>query len=114
MANPGTLLTEEERFDWLRLIRSENIGPRSFRALIEHCGSAAAAFKALPQLARRGGADGAARICSGAEAQRELDAAKSLGISLVALGEPAYPSRLAMIDDAPPLLSARGNLAVLA
>jgi DNA processing protein len=107
-------LTDEERLDWLRLIRSENIGPRTFRALMDHCGGAAAAVAALPHLARRGGADGAARICSRAEAERELKAANSLGVSFVALGEPDYPSRLAMIDDAPPLLAVRGHLAVLA
>ena len=49
-------LTDAQRFDWLRLIRSENVGPRTFRALIRNCGGAGAALKALPELARRGGA----------------------------------------------------------
>ena len=47
-------LSDAERIDRLRLIRSDNVGPRSFRTLIAHCGSAAAALRALPDMARRG------------------------------------------------------------
>ncbi|HZN28169.1 MAG TPA: DNA-protecting protein DprA, partial [Xanthobacteraceae bacterium] len=108
MAGEGVRLTDEQRLDWLRLIRSDNVGPRTFRALVNHYGGARAALAALPDLARRGGASGPARICSHDDAERELKAAKSLGIRLLALGEPDYPPRLAMIDDAPPLLAARG------
>ena len=67
---------DEERLDWLQLIRSENVGPRTFRALIQHYGSAQAALAALPALARRGGASGPSRICSRADAKREIDAAR--------------------------------------
>ena len=63
-------LTDEQRLDWLRLIRSDNVGPRTFRALVNHYGGARAALSALPGLARRGGAKGPARIASREEAQR--------------------------------------------
>jgi DNA processing protein len=107
-------LTDEQRIDALRLIRSEHVGPRTFAALVGHCGSARAALEALPNLARRGGAPGAGRICSRAEAEREIEAARRLGVHFVALGEADYPPRLQMIDDAPPLLAVRGNPAALA
>jgi len=110
----GVRLTDEQRIDWLRLIRSDNVGPRTFRALINHYGGARDALKALPELARRGGAKGAARIYPRDQAEREIEWAKSLGIAFVALGEPDYPRRLQMIDDAPPLLAACGKLDVLA
>jgi DNA processing protein len=87
-------------------------GPRTFRDLINHYGGARAALDALPALARRGGASGPTRICSREDAAAELKAAR--GIDFVALGEPDYPPRLQMIDDAPPLLAVRGKLAVLA
>ena len=106
-------LTDEQRLDWLRLIRSENVGPRTFRALLNHCGGAGAALKALPDLARRGGAARAVRVFSREEAEREIAAARRLGISLIALGEADYPPLLAAIDDPPPLLAVRGNAAVL-
>ena len=106
-------LTDEQRIDWLRLIRSQNVGPRTFRALINHFGGARAALEALPGLARRGGA-GAAQIWSREAAEREIAAGNKLGVRLVAVGESAYPRRLQMIDDAPPLLAIRGHDAALA
>ena len=106
-------LSEEQRLDWLRLIRTDNIGPRTFRDLINHYGGARAALAALPALARRGGASAPARICSREDAEAELKAARARGVEFVALGEPDYPPRLQMIDDAPPLLAVRGKLAVL-
>jgi DNA processing protein len=110
----GVCLTDEQRLDWLRLIRSENVGPRTFRALVNHYGGARAALKALPDLARRGGARSAARVCSLEDAEREMRTAQALNARFVALGEPDYPLRLQMIDDAPPLIAVRGNLSALA
>jgi DNA processing protein len=109
----GVQLTEEQRIDWLRLIRSPNVGPRTFRTLVNHFGGAGAALEALPSLARRGGASAAVQVCSRADAEREVAAAEKLGAAFVALGEPAYPLRLQMIDDAPPLLAVRGNAGAL-
>jgi DNA processing protein len=111
--NATTRLTDEQRLDWLRLIRSENVGPRTFRALMNHYGDAGAALEALPDLARRGGAN-SARACPREDAERELEAAGASGASFIALGEPDYPVRLAMIDDAPPLVAVRGQLSALA
>ena len=107
-------LTDAQRLDWLRLIRSEHVGPRTFRMLMHHYGSARAALDALPALARRGGARANPRIFTVAEAERELAAAHALGVDLVALDEPDYPERLREIDDAPPLLAVRGERAALA
>ena len=109
----GVRLTDEQRLDWLRLIRSDNVGPRTFRALVNHYGGARAALAALPDLARRGGASGPPRICPQADAERELAVARAIGVTFVATGEPDYPRRLQMIDDAPPLLAVRGNTAAL-
>jgi DNA processing protein len=107
-------LSEEQRLDWLRLIRSDNVGPRTFRDLVNHYGGARAALNALPGLARRGGAAGPPRLCSLEEAQAELKAARARGIEFVALGEPDYPARLQMIDDPPPLVAVQGQRAILA
>ena len=96
----------------VRLIRSQNVGPRTFRALLNHFGGARAALEALPTLARRGGAS-APQICSREQAEREIEACGKFGVALVARGEAHYPRRLQMIDDAPPLIAIRGNAAVL-
>ena len=103
-----TTITESDRIDRLRLIRAENVGPRTFRSLVAHCGSARAALERLPELARRGGAR-QIRIAGEDEARAEIDACKNLGVSLLAPEETGYPPRLATIDDAPPLLGVRGS-----
>jgi DNA processing protein len=82
--------------------------------LLNHFGGARAAIEALPSLARRGGANGTVGICSRAEAERELALAEKLGVTLLALGEPDYPLRLQMIDDAPPLIAIHGHAPALA
>ncbi|HET9937068.1 MAG TPA: hypothetical protein VFQ29_11515 [Methyloceanibacter sp.] len=81
---------------WLRLIRSENFGPATFRALVNEFGGAEAAIAALPMLSRRGGRAHDIGPCT--EAEAELGRADSLGITLVALGEPGYPPALAHVD----------------
>jgi DNA processing protein len=108
-----THLTDAQRIDWLRLIRSDRVGPHTFRSLINHFGSARSALERLPDLARRGGADRPGRIYSEGDACAELAASRKLGVSLLAPGEAGYPPRLAMLDDAPPLLGVRGALDVL-
>jgi DNA processing protein len=111
---PGTTkLTDAQRVDWLRLIRSDNVGPRTFRSLLNHFGNARTALQRLPELARRGGAARPGRICSEEDARTELAASKKLGVALLAPDEDGYPPRLATLDDAPPLLGVRGVRDVL-
>src|SRR3954467_11832587 len=100
-------LSETDRIDRLRLIRSDNVRPRTFNCVIAHFGDARAAVERLPDLARRGGSARSGRICSGEEAQAEIAASKRIGVTLVAPGEAAYPPRLATLEDAPPLLGVR-------
>ncbi|QKP78781.1 DNA-protecting protein DprA [Methyloligella sp. GL2] len=106
---PARRLTEEQRIAWLRLIRSENVGPTTFRALINQFASAEAAVEALPELARRGGRS-AVKIYSYDDAKRELAAAKRLGAHAVVPGETGYPPALAHIDAPPPLIYVKGRL----
>jgi DNA processing protein len=103
-----TNLTDAQRIDRLRLIRSDNVGPRTFRSLINHFGNAKTALERLPDLARRGGASRPGRICSEEDAAAELTASRRIGVHLIAPGEDGYPPRLAELDDAPPLLGVRG------
>ena len=109
MAQTGRELTDAERLAWLRLIRSENVGPITFFDLMRHFGSAEDALRALPDLAKRGGRRGSLRIGSRAAAEREVDALRAAGARLIALGEPDYPRPLAAIADPPPLLSMIGH-----
>lgn len=107
-------LSAAERLDRLRLIRSENVGPRTYARLLERYGSAGAALAALPDLARKGGARRSIKICPRAEAERELEATAKAGARLLVLGEPDYPAWLAALEDAPPMLCVLGGGPVLA
>lgn len=106
-------LSDEERIDWLRLIRAENVGPITFARLIDRYGSAAAAIDALPALAQRGGRAAPIVVPGRDVARREIDALARGGGRLLALTEPFYPAALAAIDDAPPLISVIGDTALL-
>ncbi|MDK4739288.1 DNA-processing protein DprA [Rhizobium sp. CNPSo 3464] len=106
----GIALTEKQRIAWLRLIRSDNVGPSTFRDLIRHYGSAEAALAALPELSQRGGSTRAIRIASEQDALRELEAADRFGARFVGIGEPDYPQALREIDGAPPLLAVKGSM----
>jgi DNA processing protein len=110
-AERGVRLTDDQRIAWLRLIRSENIGPVTFRDLINHFGSASAAIEAVPELSERGGRR--IRIARVDDAEREIAAVSALGARMIAIGEPDYPSWLRQAEGAPPLLTIRGNVACL-
>ncbi|MET3892334.1 DNA processing protein [Bosea sp. OAE506] len=107
----GIVLSDRQRLDWLRLIRSESVGPRTFRSLMNRFGGAAAAIEALPDLARQAGRT--LRICTLAEAEREMEGLRRRGARLLALGEAAYPPALQAIDTAPPLIAVLGRAEVL-
>jgi DNA processing protein len=95
----------------LRLIRTDSIGPITYRQLIARFGSAEAAIAALPDLARRGGR---ALVVAGADAaEAELARLDAIGAVPVFIGTPAYPSLLAGLESAPPVLSARGDVFLL-
>jgi DNA processing protein len=109
---PQAPLDAAQRLACLRLIRSDNVGPVTFRELINHFGGAEPALAALPELSRRGGRQ-AIRICPTAEAEAELEAADRIGARPLFTIEPGYPPALAAVDAPPPLLYVKGDAAHL-
>lgn len=93
-------------------MRSPGIGPVTFRQLIARFGSAAEALAAVPDLARRGGG-ATPRLCARDEAEREIATVDKLGARYLTLGQGLYPRLLGELEDAPPLLMAKGNLNLL-
>jgi len=102
----------DDLIDRLRLVRSPGIGPITYRQLIARFGTAAAALAAVPDLARRGGGR-APSLVSPADAEREVERSEALGARYLVLGQGLYPRLLAEMDDAPPLLIAKGQLGLL-
>ena len=110
---PRRRLEPDELVDWLRLARSDNVGPRTFATLLERHGSAGAALEALPALARRGGSRPLA-IASADAIEAERDAIARAGLDLLPSCDPDYPAPLRAIDSPPPLLLVRGRRSALA
>lgn len=102
---------EHSRLDSLRLIRSAQIGPITYRQLIARFGSATAALAAIPDLAARGGGR-PPRLAEPALILREVERTQSLGASYVFIGESDYPALLAEMETAPPALIYRGDLSL--
>jgi DNA processing protein len=113
--SPETLapLDDGERFDWLRLLRCENIGPRTFQVLLSRHGSAGAALAALPALIASGKAGRPVRIATIEEIEREVEATLRAGARFIGIGEPEYPALLRRTASAPPVIAVRGNFASL-
>lgn len=104
-------LSQEEAFARIRLLRSPNVGPVTFRQLLARFGNAVAALEALPDLASRGG-----RRQDVAEADTvrgEIAAVRDAGARYLFHDDPAYPSLLAEAPSAPPILIYRGDAALL-
>lgn len=110
---PVAVLDDIQRLACLRLIRSENVGPVTFRALINHFGGAQAALDALPEVSRQGGRRRPAKVCPREAAELELAAASAVGAIPVFTIEPGYPALLAHIDVPPPLLYVKGRVELL-
>jgi DNA processing protein len=106
-------ISEAERRAWLRLARTENVGPVTFRELIRRYDDALEALAALPELARRGGRAGSLRVPSQAEIETELAAGEALGARLLCACEADFPKALAAVDPPPPVLWTRGDAAIL-
>lgn len=113
MTQPARKLSDAERLDWIRLIRTENVGPITFHRLLGQYGSAKAALAVLPELARRGGRVKPLTVPAKSVAERELATIRDMGGDILCACEPEYPEALAAVDDAPPVLAWRGHLGLL-
>ena len=102
-------LSDTQRLQWLRLIRSDNVGPAAFRDLINRFGSAGVALEMLPELTLHGGGKRKVVIPERARAEAELEALSKFGARLVAIGEAEYPTLLSHMDLPPPLVTMMGE-----
>lgn len=105
-------LSDAELFHWLRLARSENVGPRTFHYLIDRFGDAAAALEGVSGLGRRAGSR-PVRLAPVGEVERETEAVRRAGLQVLPACDPSYPAALRAIDAPPPLLLVKGQLATL-
>lgn len=105
-------LTEEERLDWLRLLRSRRVGISTFFRLMTEHGSAQAALEALPGIAAEAGVPDY-EPCPVESAKAEIEAGYRAGAELIAFGEADYPVSFTELSDPPPLLWVMGRKELL-
>jgi DNA processing protein len=103
------MLSSSEILARLRLIRSENVGPITYRHLMRRFGSGAAAIEALPDIAARGNRKNL-RVCSLSDAKNELERIEAAQAKLLFIDTALYPPLLAATEDAPPALILRGHM----
>ncbi|MEM7666750.1 MAG: DNA-processing protein DprA [Pseudomonadota bacterium] len=106
----GAALSQSEAFARIRLLRSPNIGPVSYRQLLARFGTAAQAIEALPDFASRG--KRSYRPVPTDKIEREIEGVRSSGARYLFHDQPDYPALLAELDSAPPIITCRGNLAL--
>jgi len=99
---------DSERRAWLRLARTENVGPVTFRNLMARYGTASAALEELPRLAARGGSKNFVLPDEG-DITREIEVLARLGGRLIATCEPDYPQGLKALEAPPPVISVMGH-----
>ncbi len=104
-------LTDGDIFARIRLLRSPGIGPVSYFQLLRRFGNAAAALEALPDLAARGGAR--YRPVPAEQIEAEIARLYAAGGQYLFHDAPAYPRLLAALETPPPVLTWRGDLALL-
>ncbi len=104
-----TEVSDGERIAWLRLSRTEGIGPQTFHKLISRYKTATKALEVLPALLNKGGAKRGLSVYSEELALKELAATSAAGARLVCACESGYPQLLRNSDGAPPLLCLSGN-----
>ncbi len=97
----------------IRLARAENVGPRTYHALLRRFASAEAALETLPRLKQRGGSSKGARIPEADAVADEIEALTGMGAHLIPSDAPDYPELLIQIYDPPPVLTALGNRELL-
>lgn len=106
-------LTETDLFNQLRLLRSSRVGIVTYNRLMAEHGTAAEALHALPDIARAAGVD-RYTPCPEPVIETELRAARKMGAIALWQGQKGYPQALDDLEDAPPMLWARGNVALTA
>lgn len=106
-------LSDAEKIAWLRLMRTENIGPITFHRLVQRYGTASKAIEALPYLAARGGRKKPLVAPPVSLIEKEIATLEKFGGRILCAAEGDYPVSLSAVEDAPPVLTILGNVTLL-
>ena len=105
--------TFDEKIAFLRLARSENVGPVTFKELVTQFGSAARALDSVSSLEKIGGRKNAVTVCPRDTAEKEWEDVEKLGGRIINVTEDDYPQPLKAIYDPPPVITVLGDFRLL-
>jgi DNA processing protein len=111
--NALTNLTDKERRDWVRLARSEGVGPVTFFGLLARFGNVSDAIAALPDLISKSGRRNL-KLATASQAEDEIAATIAFGGQIIAACEPGFSKALGSITPPPPIISVHGHVGLLA
>ncbi len=103
----------DETIDILRLIRSENVGPKTFFNLVKFFGSASCALENVQDFSVKGGRSKPIKLYSKDSALKELRELEKNNSYLITYKDPNYSELLLQTPDFPPVLSYKGNISLL-
>ena len=106
-------VTDQDKIDWLRLSRSQNIGRSTMFRLLDVFGTAQKALENISEYSLKGGRDKPIVLCSVDRAQKELESSTKIGAEILIHDDPLYPQLLREIPDAPTIITVRGNVSLL-
>jgi DNA processing protein len=109
----NTRAYNEDFFSILRLIRSENVGPRTFYELLKFFGNASEALKYVEEFSLKGGRSKPIKLYSESDVEKEIKLHRKIGASFITYKDSSYPKLLKHMGDAPPIISCLGNKDIL-
>jgi DNA processing protein len=99
----------QEVVDIIRLIRSENVGIKTFYNLVKLYGTATIALEHVEELSLNGGRAKPIKIYSLNSVEKELATLRSIGADILTYLDDSYPGFLKHIIDPPPVISYFGD-----
>ena len=107
-------LSNQELISCLRLIRTQNIGPSTFYALIKLYKTCQYTLEVLPSLIKKSRINNKIHnICSTEVAELEIENISKIGGKIITAFDEDYPEILRNIHDYPPVLTVLGNSLLL-
>jgi DNA processing protein len=103
---------EQQKIDCIRLIRSENVGPKTFQSLLMLYVSPSNALEAIPKMAAKGGKKKPIKLCNQSDVLKEMDACAKKAAQIITIYDDEYPKLLKKISDYPPVLTVFGQTSI--
>lgn len=107
-------LNQQEKFNWIRLCRTENIGPATFFRIMDifNC-DVNMAIEKVPELSENGGLRKGIKLCNKEKIELELENCHKFGAEIITFVDDDYPRMVREIYDPAPIITIKGRKELL-